>query len=151
MNMQPQIAHAAKRAATQATKRVKLDRLYCILVEAAEAGERCPTNEQLSYDLGYSSINKSAALIRELEGKGWITARKTSGGMVVTITETGKSTAEVISPHSTSDWTHDQQETLMELLSQGVSFLQAGKAIGRTKGSCISRFRKLARQLGEVV
>lgn len=137
--------------ARAANKRVKLDRLYSILHAAAEAGERCPTAEQLSIDLGYSSISKSAALIRELEAKGWITARKMSGGMVVTIIETGKSTAEVVSPHSESGWTHDQQEALMELLSQGVSFQNAGKAIGRTKGSCISRFRKLARQLGEVV
>lgn len=144
MNMQSAISRAAN-------KRSKLDRLYSILYAAAEMGERCPTNEQLSYDLGYSSINKSAVLIRELKDKGWITTRKTSGGMVVTITETGKSTANVLSPHCLSEWTQEQEDTLMEMLSEGVSFLQAGKAIGRTKGSCISRFRKLARQLGEVV
>lgn len=134
-----------------AAKRSKLDRLYSILYAAAEMGNRCPTNEQLSIDLGYSSISKAAALLRELEDKGWITARKSSGGMVVTITETGKSTADAVSPYSESGWTRQQEDTLMELLSEGVSFLQAGKQIGRTKGSCISRFRKLARQLGEVV
>lgn len=144
MNMHSPVARTA-------TKRAKLDRLYSILYAAAENGERCPTNEQLSYDLGYSSINKSAVLIRELKDKGWITTRKTSGGMVVTITETGKSTANILSPHCLSEWTQEQEDTLMELLSEGVSFLQAGKAIDRTKGSCISRFRKLARQLGEVV
>lgn len=145
MNM---MFHPAARAAG---KRVKLDRLYSILHDAAENGERCPTNEQLSKELGYASVTKSASLVRELKDKGWISTRKTSGGMVVTITETGKSTADVVSPHCLSEWTHDQEETLMELLSEGVSFLQAGKAIGRTKGSCISRFRKLARQLGELV
>ena len=145
MNM---MCHPAARAAG---KRVKLDRLYSILHTAAENGERCPTNEQLSKELGYASVTKSASLVRELKDKGWISTRKTSGGMVVTITETGKSTADVVSPHCPSEWTHDQEETLMELLSEGVSFLQAGKAIGRTKGSCISRFRKLARQLGELV
>ena len=144
MNMQTAISRAAN-------KRGKLDRLYSILYAAAEMGQRCPTNEQLSYELGYSSINKSAVLIRELKDKGWISTRKTSGGMVVTIAETGKSTANVMSAHCISEWTKDQEETLMELISQGVSFLQTGKAIGRTKGSCISRFRKLARQLGEVV
>ena len=144
MNMMSPVARAA-------TKRARLNRLYAILFDAAERGARCPTNEQLSYDLGYSSINKSAVLIRELKDKGWISTRKTSGGMVVTIAETGKSTANVMSAHCISEWTKDQEETLMELISQGVSFLQAGKAIGRAKGSCISRFRKLARQLGEVV
>lgn len=144
MNMHSPVARTA-------TKRVKLDRLYSILVAAAEKGERCPTNEQLSYDLGYSSINKSAALIRELKDKGWISTRKTSGGMVVTITETGKSTANVMSVHCISEWTQEQEDKLMELIGDGVSFLQTGKAIGRTKGSCISRFRKLARQMGEVV
>ena len=134
-----------------ASRRDKLDRLYSILYAAAEMGKRCPTNEQLSYDLGYSSINKSAALLRELESKGWITARRTAGGMVVTITETGKSTIEVISPQSLSEWTHAQEDKLMELISEGISFANAGKVIGRTKGSCIGRFRKLARRLGEVV
>ena len=144
MNMHSPVARTA-------TKRAKTERLYSILYAAAENGERCPTNEQLSYDLGYSSINKSAALIRELKDKGWISTRKTSGGMVVTITETGKSTANVMSIHCVSEWAQEQEDALMEMLSEGVSFLQAGKAIGRTKGSCISRFRKLARQLGEVV
>ena len=46
------------------------------------------------------------------------------------------------------NWTAQQDDALMEMIADGASFAKAGEALGRTKGSCLSRFRLLAARMG---
>lgn len=46
-------------------------------------------------------------------------------------------------------WSDDETDRLAEMIAEGNSFQRAANALGRTKNSCISRFRKgVADQFG---
>ena len=77
---------------TQAPIRGKQLRLYEILRDAAEAGERCPTAFQLGLRIRTASTYIDV-LLKVLEQRGWITVDSRPAGRVVTILATGKSTA----------------------------------------------------------
>lgn len=39
-----------------------------------------------------------------------------------------------------STWSDDETDRLADMIADGLSFARAGKALGRTKNSCISRW-----------
>jgi hypothetical protein len=45
-------------------------------------------------------------------------------------------------------WTPAQDDRLMDLLAEGFSFAKAGELLGRTKGACVSRFKRLCELMG---
>lgn len=45
-------------------------------------------------------------------------------------------------------WSEQDIATLCDMIADGYSFAQAGKALGRTKNSCLSRFRYTAAEMG---
>lgn len=45
-------------------------------------------------------------------------------------------------------WTSAEDDILADLIADGLSFSEAGRRMGRSKCSCLSRFRKIARDMG---
>lgn len=45
-------------------------------------------------------------------------------------------------------WTDYERDQLCEYISQGISFANAGKQIGRTKNSCIGQWREICAKIG---
>lgn len=68
--------------------------IYDRLVEVADRDEVCPTNLVLADLLGLASEESSSTTVRALERRGMIAVRRTSHARVVTISATGKRTAE---------------------------------------------------------
>lgn len=123
-------------------------RCLAILERAADAGEPCPTNETLARLLGYASGNGPSGLVNLLEVSGLITVARSNAGRVVTIVKTGKRTAGIAIPRRATDWTVDQDEIMMDALAQEYGFTAIGRMLGKTKSACISRFHKIAAQMG---
>lgn len=74
-------------------------RLYKILADCAEAGERCPIAKVLAERLRTSPTYVDK-LFAAVEKKGWITVEGNTKGRIVTILKTGKRTANIVSaPH----------------------------------------------------
>jgi ATP-dependent protease HslVU (ClpYQ) ATPase subunit len=46
-------------------------------------------------------------------------------------------------------WTDEQNAILMDGLAEGVGFTEIGRRLGKTKHTCISRFKKIAAAMGE--
>lgn len=72
-----------------------------MLNAAAEAGVRCPTNQEIADALGMASTGGPARLVAALEDFGVISVRRYQVTRVVTISASGKSTAAPASsqPH----------------------------------------------------
>lgn len=68
------------------------EKIYRLLNSAAEAGEQCPTNQEIADLIGYSSTSKSSDAIAALERAGRITVERFQCSRRVTITASGKST-----------------------------------------------------------
>lgn len=51
-------------------------------------------------------------------------------------------------PYATRPWTDAESDILCDHIADGGGFGTAGKMLGRTKNSCVSRFHKIARSLG---
>ncbi len=68
--------------------------LYHLLVEAAERGLVCPTNMELSNQLGQASISGPTKGLMKLEKLGLIEVERFHAARVVTITATGKQTGK---------------------------------------------------------
>lgn len=73
----------------------RLAKLFQIVNEAAENGEPCPLTRELAPAIGSRSGASIDAYLRMLENNGKIALRGFSGGRIVTIVATGKSTSEV--------------------------------------------------------
>lgn len=64
------------------------------LERAAETGARCAHNAELCEVVGWSSVASAASAVRALETRGFITVRRFQCARQVTITASGRSTAE---------------------------------------------------------
>lgn len=54
-------------------------------------------------------------------------------------------------PMTPRGWTAEQDGTLCDIIADGLGFTLAGRAVGKTKNAAISRFRKIARNMGEAL
>lgn len=124
-------------------------RCLAIIERAANAGERCPTNETLAQLLGYSSGNGPSGLVNLLEVSGFITVARSNAGRVVTIVKTGKQTTGIALPRRATDWTADQDAIIMDALADNIGFTAIGRMIGKSKSACVSRFNKITAHMGE--
>jgi len=71
-----------------------------LLVAAAEAGHRCPTNGEIGERTGMLSPSHASEIISRLERRGIITVFRGNCRRKVTIVETGKSTGgDIPAPH----------------------------------------------------
>ncbi len=68
-------------------------RVYHMLVAAAVAGALCPSNKAISEALGYASQSAAAHIVGHLEELGLIAVTRFVRARMVTITETGATTA----------------------------------------------------------
>ena len=75
-----------------------------LLIEAAERGEACPTNDQIGQMLGNSSSANASYTVAKLEREGHIRVERFQSRRRITIVSTGKSTAPLPSwcqgPHN---------------------------------------------------
>lgn len=79
------------------------DTVLAAVTRAAEAGEPCPTNDQLANLCGFLSPSGGSTALSELEKLGLIKVQRGQASRVVTIVATGKRTAgKVPRPH----WRH---------------------------------------------
>lgn len=131
----------------QIGKQTKIQRLYAILCEAADAGKICPSNSDLADMLDYSAPSKASDAVGLLEAMGFITAQRGRTNRVVTIVKTGARTAGATSRRP-GQWTEDQDAILMDAVAEGVGFTAIGKMVGKSKSACISHFHKLAAAMG---
>ncbi|GAM01903.1 hypothetical protein [Sphingomonas parapaucimobilis] len=81
----------------------RLEKLFALLNDAAENGLPCPLTRDLAPAIGSRSGSSIDAYLRMLANSGKIALRGFSGGRVVTIVATGKSTAEVPGVELTSE------------------------------------------------
>ena len=78
-------------------------RILAMLERAADAGQPCPTNAEITEALGTSSLSTAPDTIARLERDGLITVERGIRSRVVTIVATGHRTAgEITTPHWTS-------------------------------------------------
>jgi DNA-binding FadR family transcriptional regulator len=78
----------------------RAQKLFRIISQAADHGERCPTNKMLAERIGYKSASTVGEAISFLAVAGMITVERANNARVITITATGKKTAgEVKNPH----------------------------------------------------
>ncbi|WP_285020260.1 hypothetical protein [Novosphingobium sp. fls2-241-R2A-195] len=76
------------------------DRIFAILVDCAETGKPCPSNEVLAATLGFETAFAGTTALRRLAKRGLILIERYSRNRIVTIVETGKRTAgDVGKPH----------------------------------------------------
>ena len=68
-------------------------RMLDLLTAAAEAGDACPTNDQLCGEMGMGSIGAPPQVMNRLVARGMITVERFSQSRVVTIVASGKATA----------------------------------------------------------
>lgn len=52
-------------------------------------------------------------------------------------------------PYTPRPWTEEETNILCDMVADDMGFGTAAKKLGRTKNGCISKFRKIARALGE--
>lgn len=149
-----ELARAIK-ALDSRTARVKKerraeDRLICcldILKRAAAAGATCPTNGDIADMLGLSSTATASGLVALLETAGHIKVERGRTSRVVTIVATGQRTA-VRTVTIKGGWTDNDDAVLMDAIADGAAFADIAKALHRSKSACISRFHRLAAEMG---
>ena len=71
--------------------------IFDLLVEAANAGAKCPSNTKIADRLSHSATNISNVM-RTIARKGWIDIDTRTNGRIVTILSTGKVTAPLPTP-----------------------------------------------------
>lgn len=71
-----------------------LSRCYDLLVAAADAGAPAPTSDDLSAAVGANCLSSAVWLVQKLEKRGLIVVKRYQRARVITIVDTGKSTAE---------------------------------------------------------
>lgn len=69
--------------------------ILALLTRAADAGAPCPMNAELDERIGASSASTSATIVKRLEGWGLIRVERWQRERRVTITATGRATAQV--------------------------------------------------------
>lgn len=71
-----------------------------MIERAAERGDRCPTNSDISVALGCYSTGVASAVVSRLERAGFIVMERGNNSRVATVISTGKRTAGVVGkPH----------------------------------------------------
>ena len=71
----------------------KRARLYRRLRQVAAAGQVCPSNAELAFDIGYKNVSNVRDQINNLIDEGLIECESRGGKRIVTICETGQRTA----------------------------------------------------------
>jgi hypothetical protein len=75
--------------------KVRADLVLSMINDAAERGVRAPGNDDIAAEIGASSGSSGSNAIALLEAMGKITVTRYHSGRVITIIETGKSTAPI--------------------------------------------------------
>lgn len=140
---------ARKYSVAQQARDDRLLKCLRILEAAANNGTECPSNADLADMLGYAAPNKASGVVSLLEAMGFIKVQRGRRNRVVTIVKTGARTAGTVTIRKPGDWTEDEDAILMDGIAEGEGFASVGKIIGKTKSACVSRFRKIAAQMGE--
>ncbi|EQA96833.1 hypothetical protein [Sphingobium baderi] len=143
------VRKARKYCVAQKARDDRLLRCLRILEAAADEGKECPTNAYLADMLGYAAPNMASGVVSLLETMGFIKVQRGRRNRVVTIVKTGSRTAGTVTSRKPGDWTEDQDAILMDGLAEGVGFTEIGRIVHKSKHACISRFNKLAAEMGE--
>lgn len=61
----------------------------------------------------------------------------------------GKRMIFKINPDTAKAWSEDEDMRLCDMIADGVTFAEAGKRLGRSKGQAIGRFGRIAKRYGE--
>ncbi len=76
----------------------RVKRVMAMLNRAADAGLRCPTNEEIATAIGAASVSAGANAIALLETMGMIEVERFHQGRRVTVLSTGRATEKVRGP-----------------------------------------------------
>jgi transcriptional regulator of acetoin/glycerol metabolism len=126
----------------------RVQRLFQILERAANADAPCPANAELASLLGYKTPSNISGMLNLMAVAGLIEVSGNSHGHVVTICRTGKRTAGLVKLRTPGGWTEDEDAMLMDAIADGNGFSIVAKGLGKTRFAAMSRFRKLANQMG---
>lgn len=124
-------------------------RLLDLLTDAAERGAECPTNKTLGRQIGCSFSRTSEAVSR-LEALGFISVERTRTARIVTVTDTGLSTAAPrgLLRDRIPDATLPARERLAELVAGGVALADVRKHLRLSSGQVARLWNEICAGLG---
>lgn len=120
--------------------------VYRALYRAANAGQHCPSNLELSMIAGYAAQNAASVLVGRLEDYGFITVRRGRKARQVTIVASGNSTApleEFMRAPALA-----RLDELADMIAEGATMLDAAAALGVSAQRVSQLWANIRKRLG---